>query len=79
MTAYDIDPLAAAAITINAGANGVAVLAVCADVLDTDAPASPDIDVILVADAFYERDLAGPTPFLQWGHAVSPPLTRLPT
>jgi predicted nicotinamide N-methyase len=70
VTAYDIDPLAAAAITMNASANGVAVLAVCADVLDEDAPASPGLDVIedapaspgldviLVADAFYERDLA---------------------
>jgi predicted nicotinamide N-methyase len=58
VTAYDIDPLAAAAITMNASANGVTVLAVCADVLDEDAPASPGIDVILVADAFYERDLA---------------------
>ncbi len=59
VTAYDIDPLAAAAITLNADANGVAVLAVCADILDDDAPASPDIDVMLVADAFYERNLAG--------------------
>ena len=58
VTAYDIDPLAAAAITVNAGANGVAVQAVCADILDTDAPASPGIEVILAADAFYERDLA---------------------
>ena len=33
VTAYDIDPLAAAAITVNADANGEAVLAVCADVL----------------------------------------------
>ena len=59
VTAYDIDPLAAAAITVNARANGVAVLAVCADVLDADAPALPDVDVMLVGDAFYERDLAG--------------------
>ena len=58
VTAYDIDPLAAAAIGVNAAANGVAVLAVCADVLDTDAPAPLDVDVMLVADAFYERDLA---------------------
>jgi predicted nicotinamide N-methyase len=58
VTAYDIDPLAAAAITVNAAANGVAVLSVCADVLDEHAPASPDLDVLLVADAFYERDLA---------------------
>jgi len=69
VTAYDIDPLAAAAITINAGANGVAVQAICADVLDDD-PVSPAIDVILVADAFYERDLAGRVMrFLERGHA----------
>ena len=58
VTAYDIDPLAAAAIGVNAAANGVAVLAVCADVLDTDALAPLDVDLILVADAFYQRDLA---------------------
>ena len=59
VTAYDIDPLAAAAIGANAAANGVAVLAVCADVLDQDGPPSPGTDLALVADAFYERDLAG--------------------
>jgi len=59
VTAYDIDPVAAAAITVNADANGVAVLAVCADVLDTGSPAWPDVDVVLAADAFYERGLAG--------------------
>ena len=70
VTAYDIDPLAAAAITVNADANGVPVLAVCADVLDTDVATSPDIDVILVADAFYERDLAGRVMrFLERGYA----------
>ena len=70
VTGYDIDPLAAAAITVNADANGVPVLAVCADVLDTDAAASPDIDVILVADAFYERDLASRVVrFLERGYA----------
>ena len=36
VTAYDIDPLAAAAITLNAAANGVAIQAVCADVLTQD-------------------------------------------
>jgi len=70
VTAYDIDPLAAAAITVNADANGVAVLAICADVLDTDAPVSTDVDVMLAADAFYERDLAGRVMrFLERGHA----------
>ena len=66
VTAYDIDPLAAAAITVNAGANGVAVLPVCADILDE----APDVDVMLVADAFYERDLAERVMrFLERGHA----------
>ena len=54
VAAYDIDPLAAAAITLNAAANRVAVLALCADILDED----DDTDVILVADAFYEPNLA---------------------
>ena len=70
MTAYDIDPLAAAAITMNADVNGAAVLAVCADILDEDAPASGDVDVMLVADAFYERVLAGRVMlFLERGRA----------
>jgi len=58
VTAYDVDPVAAAAIAMNAAANQVAVRAVCADILDRDE--SPGgADLILVADAFYERDLAG--------------------
>jgi predicted nicotinamide N-methyase len=66
VTAYDIDPLAAAAITVNAAANGEAVLPVCADILDE----APDVDVMLVADAFYERDLAERVMrFLKRGHA----------
>jgi len=59
VTAYDIDPLAAAAITLNAAANGVAIQAVCADVLTQAAPPAPATDLVLVADAFYEQDLAG--------------------
>src|SRR5579862_3254633 len=57
VTAYDIDPLAAEAITVNAAANHVAVRAVCADILGRD-QFPDDVDVMLVADAFYERDLA---------------------
>ena len=57
VTAYDIDPLAAAAIGMNADANGVTVTAVCADILDGESP--PGTDLVLVADAFYQRDLAG--------------------
>jgi predicted nicotinamide N-methyase len=58
VTAYDNDPLAAAAITVNAAANGVTIPAVRADVRIQDDLPSPGIDLVLVADAFYERDLA---------------------
>ena len=59
VTAYDTDPLAAEAIGLNAAANGVTVQAVCADILGGDGPPPPGADLVLVADAFYERDLAG--------------------
>jgi predicted nicotinamide N-methyase len=70
VTAYDVDPLAVAAITLNAAANAVAVPAVCADVLDEDGMPSPGTGLVLAADAFYERDLAGKViRFLERGHA----------
>jgi predicted nicotinamide N-methyase len=70
VTAYDIDPLAVAAIGINAAANGLTVMAVCADVLDGDGPPFPGTDLVLAADAFYERDLAARVMrFLERGHA----------
>ena len=70
VTAYDTDPLAVAAIGVNAAANGVTVGAVCADVLDGDGPPSPGTDLVLAGDAFYERDLAARvTRFLERGHA----------
>ena len=58
VTGYDIDPLAAAAIEVNAAANSVTVRAVCADVLDSDELPAPGTGVVLVADAFYQRELA---------------------
>jgi predicted nicotinamide N-methyase len=58
-TAYDIDPLAAAAITVNAEVNGVTVPVVRADVLEAEGPPAPGVDLVLVADAFYEKELAG--------------------
>jgi predicted nicotinamide N-methyase len=58
VTAYDIDPLASAAIEANAAANAVTVRAVCADVLDRDDLPPPGTGLVLVADAFYQRDLA---------------------
>jgi len=59
VTAYDIDPDAAVAIGMNAAANGVTVRAVCADILDRDDLPAPGADLVLVADAFYQPELAG--------------------
>jgi predicted nicotinamide N-methyase len=59
VTAYDIDPVAAVAIRMNAAANDVTVPAVCADVLDQDNLPASGAELVLIADAFYERDLAG--------------------
>lgn len=58
VTAYDIDPIATAAITVNAAFNGVAVTAVCADILDAGQLPPPGADVVLAGDAFYQRELA---------------------
>ena len=72
VTGYDIDPLAIAAIAVNAEANGVAVRAVQADILagDPDFGDGDGTGVLLVADAFYERELAGRvTRFLERGLA----------
>jgi predicted nicotinamide N-methyase len=73
VSGYDIDPLAVAAITLNAEANGVAVRAVQADILDEDEDedgSGAGSVVILAADAFYERELAGRlTRYLERGQA----------
>lgn len=53
--AVDVDPVAVAAIGINAEANGVAVAALAADVLDGDVG---DAQVVLVGDAFYSEAMA---------------------
>ncbi|HEY8533273.1 MAG TPA: 50S ribosomal protein L11 methyltransferase [Micromonospora sp.] len=53
--AVDIDPLALAAVEMNAEANGVTVETVCEDVLDGDVG---DAEVVLVGDAFYTERLA---------------------
>ena len=60
-TAADIDPFAAAAIVLNARANGVRVAVVARDVLDEE---PPDVDVILAGDWAYEAGLAARV--LQW-------------
>lgn len=54
VTAVDVDPLAVAAIGLNATANGVTVTARLADLLDSPAPA---VDVLLAGDVCYDVDL----------------------
>ncbi|ONI86666.1 nicotinamide N-methyase [Saccharothrix sp. ALI-22-I] len=54
VTANDIDPTAIAAITLNARANDVTVTITTGDLLDT----TPDVDVLLAGDVFYDRDMA---------------------
>ncbi len=55
-TAADIDAFAAAAIELNARANGRRVAIVRRDLLEEPAP---DVDVILAGDCWYEPGLAG--------------------
>jgi len=55
VVAVDIDPMAAAAIELNARANARRVAVVLRDILD--AP-PPDTDVVLAADCWYESALA---------------------
>lgn len=52
--ASEIDPFAAAAIAVNAAANGLALRVIEEDVIGRD----DGWDVVLVGDVFYERDLA---------------------
>jgi predicted nicotinamide N-methyase len=54
-TATDIDRFAAAAISLNAGANRRRVTVVHRDVLDEE---PPDVDVILAGDCWYDARLA---------------------
>ena len=55
VVACDIDPFAAAAIELNAHANGVRIAVVRRDVLDED---PPDVDVVVAGDTWYEAGLA---------------------
>jgi predicted nicotinamide N-methyase len=63
VTGADIDPFAAAAIGLNARANGQRVTVVRRDVLDEP---PPEVEVILAGDCWYEASLAGRVlPWLQ--------------
>lgn len=67
LTGADIDPYAAAAIGLNARANGCRVTVLQRDVLALDVP---EVDVILVGDCCYEAALAARLlPWLQRAHA----------
>ena len=52
----DIDPFCAAAVALNAEANGVTLAFTDADLLDG---APPDVEVICAGDVFYEQPMAG--------------------
>lgn len=65
-TGADIDPRAAAAISLNARANGLRAAVVARDVLD-DEP--PDVDVILAGDVCYDAGLADRV--IPWLHAAN--------
>lgn len=54
VTAADIDPFCAAALRLNAGANGVEVQFLDVDCIGADA----DWDVVLAGDVFYDKPLA---------------------
>ena len=55
VAAADVDEIAIGAISVNAAANGVRVTPLLADLLDGDADGA---DVVVCADAFYEKDMA---------------------
>ena len=52
----DLDPFCAAAVALNAEANGVTLAFTDADLLDG---APPDVEVICAGDVFYEKPMAG--------------------
>jgi predicted nicotinamide N-methyase len=55
VSAVDVDPLAGAAIELNAAANGVRVTVEVGDILDRD---GADADVVLAGDVFYSSAMA---------------------
>jgi predicted nicotinamide N-methyase len=59
VVAHDVDPLAVIAASLNADQNGVDIEVTPVDLLAADSTFDPvSVDVVLVGDMFYERDLA---------------------
>jgi predicted nicotinamide N-methyase len=72
VTAAEVDPLAAAAIGLNAAVNEVAVTVVLHDLLDTGSgdTGCGDTEVVLAGDVFYEQPMADRVlPFLRRARA----------
>jgi predicted nicotinamide N-methyase len=53
--AVDVDPNAVVAAALNAELNGLSIAARCADILDGP---SPDTDLVLIGDVFYDEAVA---------------------
>ncbi len=70
--AADIDPFCAAAVKVNAAANGVALDFTDVNLLQA---APPQVDLICAGDVFYERDMA--TAVTQWLKAARANGTRV--
>lgn len=65
VTAIDVDPMACTACALNAEANGVELTIVCDDPIDT----TPEVDVIVAGDVWYERATA--TSAAPWLHRLA--------
>lgn len=68
VTAADVDPVAGAAVRLNAEANGLAVAVVVADLLGEP---PPSVDVVLAGDVFYDAEMSARVlPWLQQAAAT---------
>jgi len=65
VTAIDVDPMACAACALNADANDVELTIVCDDPIDT----TPEVDVVVAGDVWYERATA--TSAAPWLHRLA--------
>ena len=65
VVAWDVDPYCEAAVRLNAARNGVAIDFVAGSPFDS----SPDVDLVVAGDVFYDRAMAGR--FLAWGRGLA--------